>query len=305
MAIFDAHCDVLMKLWLNKYLSFNQDPALHVTYKEMKQTGAKVQLFAIYIPEGVPCEHRFDVALEMIHLFYTKVLIKPKMKLVRSKKDLDQLKEDEIGAILTLEGCDAIGHSLIRLQTLLRLGVKSIGLTWNYSNDVADGILEERGAGLSSFGKEVVNENNKEKVWTDVSHLSVKGFWDVMDHANYVIASHSNVYRLCSNPRNLNDDQIRAIIKKNGVMGITFVPEFLNVTGEASLKDVLNHIEYICALGGECHMGFGSDFDGIDKTVYGLHSYRNYEQLINELDKHYSATQVQGFLYDNFAKRLP
>ncbi|MFC0043633.1 dipeptidase [Metabacillus iocasae] len=302
--IFDAHCDVLMKIWLNKYISFQQDPSLHVTYKEMERVGAKIQLFAIYIPEGVPVEQRFDVALEMIQLFHLSILSMPNMKFIQSRKDVNQLKENEIGAVLTLEGCDAIGQSIVRLQTLIRLGVRSVGLTWNYANNVADGILEERGAGLSTFGKEVVSENNKANIWTDVSHVSVRGFWDVMERAEYVIASHSNAYNLCAHPRNLQDDQISALIKKNGVIGITFVPEFLSSTADATIQDVLNHLEYVCSLGGEHHVGFGSDFDGIDKTVKGLHSYRNYEQLINELYKHYSSTQVQNFLYYNFVKRL-
>ncbi|GAA3323810.1 hypothetical protein GCM10020331_049170 [Ectobacillus funiculus] len=69
----------------------------------------------------------------------------------QQEKDILTLQEEEIGALLTLEGCDAIGSSLTRLQTLYRLGVRSVGLTWNYANAVADGALETRGAGLSDF----------------------------------------------------------------------------------------------------------------------------------------------------------
>lgn len=102
--------------------------------------------------------------------------------------------------MLTLEGCEAIGESLTQLRTLLRLGVRSVGLTWNDANMVADGALEQRGGGLTRFGKEVVQLLNEQQCWTDVSHLSERAFWDVMELAHYPIASHSNAYTLCPHP---------------------------------------------------------------------------------------------------------
>lgn len=304
VVIFDAHCDVLMKLWLNKRLSFTYDSALHVTLEGIKKAKGKVQLFAIYIPEAVPAAQRFDVALEMIQLFQSHILSLPGMKWVRAKRDIDSLKKDEIGAMLTLEGCDAIDTSLVRLKTLFSLGVRSVGLTWNYSNAVCDGILEPRGAGLSSFGREVVELNNEHKVWTDVSHLSVRGFWDVIELAHYVVATHSNSHVLCSHPRNLRDDQIHALIKRNGVIGITFVPEFLTSSAKVQIADVIRHLDYMCERGGEYSVGFGSDFDGIDKTVHRLGSYEQYTNLIEELLKHYTEEQVKRFLFQNFADRV-
>lgn len=306
MKIFDAHCDVLYKMWLDPAISFSDSTKLHITYEQLKATGSKVQCFAIYIPEIVRPESRFEVALEMVEIFYNKVLAtSPLLKLVRTRDDINALKEHEIGALLTLEGCDTIGQSLVRLQTLIRLGVSSVGLTWNNANDVADGILERRGGGLTTFGKEVVKELNKSLIWTDVSHLSVSGFWDVMELADHPIASHSNAIALCGHRRNLQDAQIKALIKKDGMIGITFVPPFLTNQGAAEIADVLKHLDYICSLGGEYHVGFGSDFDGISETVYGLSRFNDYHALINELQKHYSENQVQRFLYNNFIEHLP
>jgi membrane dipeptidase len=304
MKIFDAHCDVLMKLWMNPTLCFERDDRLHVTAEALKNTKGKVQLFAIYVPESVPYEQRFDAALEMVQLFYSRIVSIPGMKHVRTKGEIDRLKDGEVGAMLTLEGCDAIGVNIARLQTLLRLGVSSVGLTWNYANAAADGILEERGAGLSSFGKKLVEVNNEENVWTDVSHLSVKGFWDVMETAEYPVASHSNAHAICPHPRNLSDEQIKALISREGVMGITFVPHFLTEKHEASVDDVLRHVEHVCALGGEHHVGFGSDFDGIVDTPIGLHTYRGYEALVNKLLHYYSAEQVNNMLFRNFYQNI-
>lgn len=306
MKIFDAHCDVLYQLWENPSLNFQNSPNLHITFEKLIQSGSKVQCFAIYIPEKVRYLERFLVALEMVELFYTKVLaISPKLKLVRTKKDIEQLKDDEIGALLTLEGCDAIGKDLIKLKTLFRLGVSSVGLTWNYANDVADGSLEKRGAGLSDFGRRVVEENNAAYAWTDVSHLSEKGFWDCIEVSKYMIASHSNCYSLCAHPRNLNDEQIKALIKKDGMIGVTFVPQFLTENKVATIDDILKHLEHICALGGENNVGFGSDFDGITTTTLGLENYQGYEKLLTALSKHYSSSQIEKFLFTNFYNHLP
>ncbi len=303
--IFDAHCDVLAKLWWNQHLSVENSPNLHTTIDGMKQAGGKVQIFAIFIPEAVPAEQQFDVALEMVQLFKKHIISSPNVKWIRSQEDIVRLGKKEIGAMLSLEGCDAIGVHLVRLQTLFALGVRSVGLTWNYANAACDGILEPRGAGLSSFGKEIVKENNRHKVWTDVSHLSVQGFWDVLEESDFVVATHSNAYSLCSNPRNLRDDQIDALLKKKSVIGITFVPQFLTDKNEATVDDVLRHLDYICSRGGEYSVGFGSDFDGIDQTVVGLSKFKDYHNLINQLHKHYSADQVHRFLFSNFVQRLP
>jgi membrane dipeptidase len=305
MNIFDAHCDVLYKMWGNKKIKFEHDHRLHVDYEGLVHTGKKnIQCFAVYIPENVHELMQFQTALEMIDIFYRKILSKKLIKLVQNRKDMDGLKDGEIGAILTLEGCEAIGQDLTKLRTLFRLGVRSVGLTWNHSNAVADGALEPRGGGLTQFGRSVVKENNAHHVWTDVSHLSEQAFWDVIELADYVIASHSNAKALCNHPRNLTNQQVAALIKKDASVGVTFVPEFLKEGGTAAIKDVLLHIDHICALGGEKQIGFGSDFDGIEHTLIDLKHYRDYERFIEELLKHYSEKLVIGFLYENFKERF-
>lgn len=302
MRIFDAHCDVLYQLWNNPDISFLDSAKLHVTYEQLQIGNGSVQCFAIFVPDSVPYGTKLQTALEMVELFYSRI-IEPyeNMKVILTRTDLLDLKEEEIGAVLTLEGVDAIGGSLLHYKTLLRLGVRSVGLTWNYANLAADGILEERGAGLSQFGKQLVTINNQYKLWTDVSHLSERGFWDVLELANKPISTHSNAKHLCPHPRNLTDEQIGALIKADGRVGVTFVPQFLHTDEDkATIDDVLTHLDYICSLGGEHHVGFGSDFDGIDKLTKGLEHYQAYEKLINKLLNNYSDAQVKNFLFLNF-----
>ena len=109
------------------------------------------------------------------------------MKFIQTKDDINMLKQDGIGAILTIEGCEAIGKDAMKLRLLYRLGVRSFGLTWNYANLLADGALETRGAGLTTFGKHVVQELNTLHVWTDVSHLNERSFWDVIEIAKILL----------------------------------------------------------------------------------------------------------------------
>jgi membrane dipeptidase len=304
--IIDTHCDVLYKLFMKPDLNFGNSEELQVNLDRMISSGTGVQFFAIYVPESVHPDLKFQAALRMADLFYEKVLeSNQQMRLLKRKEDLAMLTADEIGAVLTLEGCDAIGQDLMKLRTLLRLGVRSVGLTWNYGNYAADGALEERGAGLSRFGRQVVGLLNETDTMCDVSHLSERAFWDVLETSSRPFASHSNCHVLCPHPRNLRDDQLRTLIEKNSMIGITFVPEFLSGSREAKIDDVLRHLEHICSLGGEDHVGFGSDFDGIDYTVSSLSANDQYLNLIETLQKYYSEIQVRKFLYNNMAEKLP
>src|SRR5690606_23432335 len=131
----------------------------------------KVQGFAIWVDLDVKSIQPFDLAMEQISLFYNEILTKHEdIKLIKDWQDIHQLKEDEMGAILTLEGVEPIGHDMTKLNILYELGVRSVGLTWNHANLAADGALEPRGAGLTTFGKEIILFLNEKKMLTDVSH---------------------------------------------------------------------------------------------------------------------------------------
>ncbi|HLQ71446.1 MAG TPA: dipeptidase [Bacillota bacterium] len=314
MKVIDTHCDALLKLQMAKRgapygmeaLDYHSSDKLDTNFSRLQQGHVMVQFFAIFIEPGVPSDEKWQHALEQIDLFYTEVLTQPKMKHIRRWEDFDLLKEDEIGAVLTLEGADAFGNDLTKLRHLYRLGVMSIGLTWNNANLCGDGAGEPRAGGLTLLGKEVVKMNNENRILTDVSHLPVKGFWDVMEHAKYPFASHSNARSLCDHVRNLYDDQIKAMFDNDGFIHVVFNPPFLVNDGEtATITDCLNHIEHLCSLGGVKQIGFGSDFDGISKFVKDLENSSQYQNLVNELLKHYSESDVRGFCHENFLNNRP
>ncbi len=288
-------------------LRFNTSPELNTNLAYLKKGEVTVQFFAIFIMPDIPSDEKWQHALEQIDIFYTEILGEdPEMKHIKSWSDIDQLQDGEIGAVLTLEGADAFGNDLTKLRLLYQLGVLSIGLTWNNANLCADGIGEPRGGGLTTLGREVVTLNNERGVLTDVSHLSLQAFWDVMELAAYPIASHSNAYKLCANPRNLRDDQIKAMFERDAMIHVVFWPPFINhKRNDASLDDLLRHIDYLCSLGGVQNIGFGSDFDGISSFITGLEDSSKYQNLINVLLKHFTEDEVKGFAFQNFLNHRP
>ncbi|TSB45175.1 membrane dipeptidase [Alkalicoccobacillus porphyridii] len=304
--LIDTHCDVLLKLWMNPQLSFYDSDELDVNLQRLHHAGIKVQCFALFVEPFVKQELTFQTVLEQIRLFHQKVVRPyPEIKHVKSWEELSELKANEIGAILTLEGMDAVGTDEEKHQILIEQGVLSVGLTWNHANLCADGAKESRGAGLTDFGRSVVKRHNDHKILTDVSHLSERGFWDVMDESEYVIASHSNAASICPHPRNLNDDQAKALFKQKRYMGIVFFPEFLTGRDDAELSNIIRHIDYLCSIGGEKSIGFGSDFDGISKHVTQLSHAGDYPRLLDELSKYYSDDQINDFCSRNFLRSIP
>ena len=307
MNIIDLHCDVLYKLRESKgSLRFADSPELQANKTRLQNGRVKVQCFAIFVEPHIHSEQKFQVALEQVDYFYQEVLGKnPNMVHIKEWADFDRLKIGQTGAMLTLEGVDVIGNDLMKLRTLYRLGVRSVGLTWNFANLAADGAEEPRGAGLTMLGKEIVQLNNQYKVLTDVSHLSEKAFWDVMEIADYPIASHSNAKTICDHPRNLTDEQALAMFKKGGMIHVVYFPPFVKEKGEASIGDLVKHIDHFCSLGGVKQIGLGSDFDGISQFVNGLEDASKSQNLINELLKYYSEDEVRGFASQNFLDHRP
>ncbi|GAA0316313.1 dipeptidase [Bacillus carboniphilus] len=308
MHVIDLHCDALMKLNDSKgEIKFSNSPELDTNKSRLQKGGVKVQAFAIFIEPSIKSDQKFQAALDQIYYFYNDVLANnPEMKHIKTWADFDNLQEDEIGAFLTLEGVDAIGNDLQKLSILYQLGVMSVGLTWNNANFAADGAGEPRGAGLTSFGFELVRMNNQHKVLTDVSHLCENAFWDVMDAADYPIASHSNSRTLCDHVRNLTDEQAKAMFAKNGLIHVLYCPPFVKEGGkDVTISDLIKHIDHFCSLGGVNQIGFGSDFDGIMTYIKDLEDSSQYPNLINELLKYYSEDQVKGFAYKNFLNHRP
>jgi membrane dipeptidase len=303
MQWMDGHCDVLSKMWRNLKDHSFYDPRsrLDSSYHHLKEALVALQVFAIWVPDSVPRENRLSVALKQVDLFYEQIIRKEEaVHFVGSKQALKKCAPDRMGALLAMEGADALHGELAFLRLFFRLGVRQLGLTWNHANEVADGIEEERNGGLTNFGKKVITEMERLGMILDVSHLSVRGFWEVMESDLPVLASHSNCRKIAPHPRNLEDEQIEALIRKGGLIGITFVPSFTYpCEKEATIDHLLLHIEHVCSLGGERNLCFGSDFDGIRLKIKNLHNYRDIYWLKEALLRRYPESLVRKWAWEN------
>ena len=178
-----------------------------------------------------------------------------------------------------IENGYAVGADLSNIERWRGMGVVYMTLCHNGDNDICDsarGNCEHNG--LSVFGKQVVAEMNRVGMLIDLSHAAESTFWQVLELSEKaVVCSHSSCKALCDHPRNLSDEQLKAIAAKGGVVQVTMYSGFLRKEGEATLADFIAHLEHAIEVAGIDHVGIGTDFDG-DGAVIGC---SNAAQLLN------------------------
>ncbi|MFO7248608.1 MAG: dipeptidase [Bacillota bacterium] len=304
MFVVDGHCDVLWRLWENPGRSVS-DSALQAGAGRLAAGNVRAQVFALFVPPHVPRGQRLQAALAMVDRWHEDVLGKAGFRPLLWREDVSAVRRgDARWALLALEGVEALEGNLVHLRILYRLGLRMVGLTWNEANEAADGCGEPRGGGLTRFGHALVEEANRLSLLLDVAHLSERGFWDVAAASNRpLVASHANCRAVHDHPRNLTDDQLRAIAQSGGVVGLTFVPDFLT-DGEATRDDVRRHLEHAVSVAGEDHVAFGSDFDGIERVVTGLEHAGTYAEWADYLLRYYPASSVEKWLAGNWLRVL-
>lgn len=311
MFICDCHCDTLTELY-NKNASLYENEQ-HFDIKRQIALGGGLQFCAIYVPTEVfRCQgglrytlcllDKYNQEIKKLHENGIDVLQ------VRTAEDAGNVLKHKAGTLLAIEEGGAIDGSLEALRCLYELGVRAMTLTWSNRNDIADGINEEAtGSGLTLFGKQVVAEMNRLGMLVDVSHISTAGFWSVIETSTKpIIATHSNAKSLCPHPRNLNDEQIKALAQNGGLAGITFAGQFLEEDWRnACIESVYKHIDYMLNLiGNDDHIGFGSDFDGISHPPYNIQGVQDYKPLIEYLSKYYSDETINKITHQNVINLL-
>ena len=283
--IFDLHCDTLSAMAANPAWSFEKMP-LHVDLDKLKRGNYLLQCMACYVNLGQEKEP-LKVCMEMIDRYYRILDLYPdELMQVKSAEDIDALlHSDRIGLMLTVEEGGVCMDDPAVLRNLYRLGVRMMTLTWNYRNGLAwpnnpDDTTGYGGMavcrepqtekGLTGTGFAFVEEMEHLHMIVDVSHLSDKGIWDVMDAAKRPFAaSHSNARAVAGHPRNLTDQMLRGIAEHGGVAGINFCAAFLSEDGSgvSRVEDLVRHARYIYNVAGCEAVGLGTDFDGIDDQL--------------------------------------
>ncbi len=305
--VVDAHCDTVLHVLRNGYELGEEHSEAHVDLPRLRRGGVNLQFFALYIEPQFKPDRATRRVLQMLDAFYQQQSLNDDtLSVARNAGDIrSALRQGKVAALLSIEGGEALEGDLGVLRMLYRLGVRAIGLTWNERNQIADGVGEKSaGGGLTDFGRQVVAEMNRLGMIIDVSHLSERSFWDTVGASGHpVIASHSNARVLCPHVRNLTDEQIRALAHNGGVMGINFSSEFLIQEGQASIADIVRHIEHVCALVGPGHVGLGADFDGITMPPGDLPDVSHLPALTQTLSgRGFDEAAIRGFLGENFMR---
>ena len=184
------------------------------------------------------------------------------------------------------------------------IGVRLMGLTHNYNNEIADGVSEARTkGGLTEFGVKVVQEMNHLGMVVDIAHIAEAGFYEVLDVSKTpVVVSHANCRAIKDHPRNLNDNQLKALSEANGVICMSFAPMFVDEINP-TLERLLDHIDHAVDIAGVQSVGLGSDFDGIDRPLAGLEDVSHLPNLTLGLAKRgYSKFDIKKILGENLLK---
>lgn len=305
--IADCHCDTIGLLGKEDYLFSRHNLRGHLDLPRLIAGGVGLQFFAIctapYMQHGYA-----RAALEQISRYHRCLdENRRSLKSLEEAGDLAALEEGKIGALLALEGAEPLEGSLELLDIFYRLGVRSLSLTWNHRNLYADGVGEEAaGGGLTRAGRELVRQIFRRKMILDLSHLSTRSFFEALELAERPpLVSHANSRRLCGHPRNLTDDQLKALAAKGGVIGLSLYPRFISGSTEASLEQLLDHFVHIAGLIGVQHLAFGSDFDGIDGTVEEIKDASQYGLLPEALCKRgFEPREVELIAWKNVRRIL-
>lgn len=316
IGVVDLHCDTLSKI--NDLNSDFYHSNFHIDINKLKKGNYLMQCFAVFV-DTKSTLNPIVKALNQIEMFHSisnkyKEYLEPVYKF----QDIEQNKNRGlISALLSIEDAALIGDDLEMLEVFYKLGVRMITLTWNYENQWGfpnvvvkkeEEIFRQRAnkfIGLKPKGYDLIKKMQELGIVIDVSHLSDKGFWDVYNNTTKpFVASHSNARSMCNHVRNLTDEMIIAIAKKDGVIGVNYNNDFLLNNGFkgnriSTVKAIANQIDYIIKIGGNEVVALGSDFDGISCELE-MKDASNIGMLEGELrNRNYTNDQIENIFYKN------
>jgi len=298
--VFDSHCDTATELWRKK--ESLQTNSCMVSLDQTKELAGYGQFFAFcttgyagYTPEQLLYGPWNLMKQQLEHM--------PNARLCGSMSEYDLAMEQRQTAVFfSLEGAEGILCDPGRLEQLYDMGVRMTTLTWNFNNALA-GCAKEDGGGLTAAGKEFVRRAQKLGIIIDVSHISDRAFWDIIDLTERpIVASHSNSRHRCKHFRNLTDEQYLAICETGGYAGINLYSHFLSEDGAADFETVYSHMDHFLQIGGS-HVALGGDLDGCDRLPDGFLRVKDYQKLAAFLErKGFSASTIQTIYSDTMEK---
>lgn len=312
-ALIDLHCDTLTE---GKYactgLPDTLDDAGRVLSLSALPKGVHWgQFYAIFIPD----EQRGQAAID--HFEHNRANFDRQMQKFadrvapcRGWADMQAaFAQNKTAAFLTVENGSALAGDIRRVQLLADAGVCAVTLVWNGENELGSGHSTQNG--LSAFGKAVVPEMERCGILADVSHLNDHGMADLFALAKKpFLATHSNARAVASHKRNLTDEMIVEMVRRDCLIGLNYYVRFLQDDAQVNGPDDLyRHVAHFFELGAERNLALGSDFDGADLPDYLNTPTKVAEMYEYLLSRGLSQAQTDGIFYKNaeafFKKNLP
>jgi membrane dipeptidase len=262
-------------------------PDLHTDLPRLRAGGVGAQFWAVYVPCELTGHAAVTAVLEQIELVHALAARYPEhLRVARGADEVESaIADGRVASLLGAEGGHCIAESLGVLRALYRLGVRYLTLTHNENVPWADSATDEpRAGGLTDFGRAVVAELNRLGMLVDLSHVAPATMRDALDVTTApVIFSHSSCRAVRDHPRNVPDDVLARLPGNGGVCMITFVPRFVSAREEATVDDVVAHVEHAREVAGIDHIGLGGDFDGMAAVPAGLEDVSRYPVLFEAL----------------------
>ncbi|NJE46637.1 membrane dipeptidase [Thermococcus sp. GR7] len=303
--IFDAHSDLPAFVYDER--KKGKTLVLEESFNQFFAPGVAARVMAIWTkPDRRSSALRYG--LEVLNALQKDVAESERFELVKSVKDMRKaIEEGRVALWLGLEGGEPIEDSLDLLEVFHHLGLRVLTLTWSLRNAIGDGVFERTNGGLTNFGVEVVGKAEELGIIIDLSHINEAGFWDALDVTAFpVMASHSNARALCDHPRNLTDEQIKAIAERDGVIGAVAIPSFVD-REKPTLEKYVDHIAYMAELAGYKHVGLGFDFvyylsGWSGRSVEGFEDESKIPALLERLNENFSAKEVRAITFRNLER---
>lgn len=288
----DSHCDTPM--FFPQGIHFEQrDPRILYDLHKMQEGGPDAVTMVAYLPQPKEGELFKDIApfavdgpRQYADLIFDKInetVLRDSSYIALARNEHDLMLNKRNGKrslMIGIENGLAIEDDIANVEHFAKRGIVYITLCHNGDNQICDSARRSNAThgGVSEFGAKVIAEMNRLGLMVDLSHAAESSFYDALDISSTpIVCSHSNAKALCDVPRNITDDQMRALAAKDGVCQITLYNGFLTTDGKACIDDAMRHLEHAISIMGIDHVGLGTDFDG-DGGVPGL---ANASELIN------------------------
>lgn len=305
----DSHCDTPM--FFNQHIQFHQrDPRILVDLHKMNEGHLDATIMVAYLAQKERTDEALIAATAKADRILTQIeqMIAANasfVELAYTPADLYRLKAmGKKAVMLGIENGYAIGKDISQLKHFRDRGIVYMTLCHNGDNDICDSARGKgEHGGVSDFGRQVIQEMNRLGIMVDLSHAAESSFYDALDISSQpIVCSHSSAKALCDVPRNLSDEQMKALAAHNGVAQVTLYKGFLRKNGEASILDAIEHLNHMVNIMGIEHVGIGTDFDG-DGGIPGCASASEVINFTRRLlAERYNETDISKIWGGNFLR---